>query len=91
MQSIKTSTKSLWAFVTFLSVTFGGVVSQTAVAQTALRDLERKIESVLPKPEEVRWLDIPWETNPMRARQLAAQKAKPLFIWIMDGHVLGCT
>jgi len=54
-------------------------------------DLRRKIEEVLPRPEEERWLRVPWELNLMKARAESQRQAKPLLVWIMDGNVLGCT
>ncbi len=53
--------------------------------------LEQKIASVLPKKEEQRFLEIPWQSNVLAARSLAQQTNKPMFIWIMDGNVLGAT
>ena len=44
---------------------------------------------VLPPAEK--WTQIPWETDLTAARQRAAREKKPLFLWIMDGHPLGCT
>ena len=53
--------------------------------------LDRKVASVLPKPDEERWLRIPWRLNVMQARADAQAGGKPLFLWIMNGHPLGCT
>lgn len=33
---------------------------------------------------------IPWETNLWEARQKAADAGKPILLWEMDGHPLGC-
>ncbi|HEY1190491.1 MAG TPA: hypothetical protein VGE74_22855 [Gemmata sp.] len=33
---------------------------------------------------------IPWETNLWAARKKAAESGKPLLLWEMDGHPLGC-
>ena len=52
--------------------------------------LDQKIARVLPRPDEERWLQIPWRTDVMRARQEAQSAHKPLFFWIMQGHPLGC-
>lgn len=52
--------------------------------------LEQKVKSVLPAPEEERWLQIPWRTDLMQARAEAQRASKPLFMWIMDGHPLAC-
>jgi len=40
--------------------------------------------------------DEPWRTIPCKiglldAQQAAAKQQKPIFIWAMDGHPLGCT
>ena len=52
--------------------------------------LDQKVKSVLPAPEEERWLQIPWRTDLMQARTDAQRSGKPLFMWIMDGHPLAC-
>lgn len=45
-----------------------------------------------PKAEEVVWKDsIPWRTDLWEARREAAAAGKPIFLWEMDGHPLGCT
>lgn len=53
--------------------------------------LERNMAAVLPKPEEERWLQIPWRTHVMQARDEAQKQGKPLFLWVMNGNPLGCT
>ena len=50
-----------------------------------------RLAAVLPKPEEERWLQVPWRTDVTRARAEAQRTGKPLFFWIMDGSPLGCT
>jgi hypothetical protein len=47
-------------------------------------------EQLQPDPSEV-WRSIPWKTNLLEAQQEAAQQGRPIFIWAMDGHPLGCT
>jgi len=42
-------------------------------------------------PPAEKWTEIPWETDLIAARKRAAREGKPLFLWIMDGHPLGCT
>ena len=46
---------------------------------------------VRPRPEEVRWQAIPWQTDLWEARRLAAEQGKPIFLWAMNGNPLGCT
>lgn len=54
-------------------------------------DLDAKIASVRPTGAEEKWLSVPWRTNLMHARQEAQEAGKPLFLWVMNGHPLGCT
>ena len=62
--------------------------SAGAVDATRFRDL---LAYIKPRPEEVRWTAIPWQTNLWAARRLAAQHGKPIFLWAMNGNPLGCT
>lgn len=54
-------------------------------------DLDAKIASVRPTGAEEKWLTIAWRTNLMHARKEAQDRGKPLFLWVMNGHPLGCT
>ncbi|HEX2184013.1 MAG TPA: hypothetical protein VHN78_00735 [Chloroflexota bacterium] len=49
------------------------------------------LDYVRPKPEEVKWQAIPWQTDIWEARRLAVQQGKPIFLWAMNGNPLGCT
>ena len=46
---------------------------------------------IAPTEGEQEWLSIPWETDLAAAREKAAREGKPVFLWEMDGHPLGCT
>jgi hypothetical protein len=46
---------------------------------------------IRPTADESKWLQIPWRTDLTAARQEAAAAGKPLLLWEMDGHPLGCT
>lgn len=46
---------------------------------------------IKPDKDEDKWAGIPWLTDLWQARQLAAQQGKPILLWEMDGHPLGCT
>ena len=46
---------------------------------------------IRPRPEELRWQTIPWETDLWTARRRAVQEEKPIFLWAMNGNPLGCT
>ena len=48
-------------------------------------------ELIRPHPEELRWREIPWQTDLREACRLAAEEGKPIFLWAMNGNPLGCT
>lgn len=47
-------------------------------------------EQLKPAADEP-WRTIPWQVSLLEAQRLAAKEKKPIFIWAMDGHPLGCT
>jgi hypothetical protein len=48
------------------------------------------LQLIAPSADESVWMQIPWETDLTKARERAAAEKKPLFLWEMDGHPLGC-
>lgn len=48
------------------------------------------IKEILPKVEEKAWEKIPWRVDLWEARREAAEQGKPIYLWEMDGHPLGC-
>jgi hypothetical protein len=46
---------------------------------------------IKPGPGEDKWAEIPWQTSLWEARKRAAAEGKPILLWEMDGHPLGCT
>ena len=45
---------------------------------------------VRPRPEDLRWLQIPWVTDLWEGRRRAAREGRPIFLWAMNGNPLGC-
>jgi hypothetical protein len=45
----------------------------------------------LQPPKNEPWRTIPWKITLIDAQRIAIQEKKPIFIWAMDGHPLGCT
>ena len=45
---------------------------------------------VRPRSEELRWLEIPWETGLWAGRAKAKALQRPIFLWAMNGNPLGC-
>ena len=55
------------------------------------QDQFNKLLSVIkPDPHTEKWQQIPWRSNLWEARQQAARAGKPILLWEMDGHPLGC-
>ena len=51
-----------------------------------------KLHAIIkPKTSESQWEQIPWLVSLWEARQRAAAEGKPILLWEMDGHPLGCT
>ena len=46
---------------------------------------------IKPKLDESKWEQIPWLTSLWEARRRAAAEGRPILLWEMDGHPLGCT
>ena len=51
-----------------------------------------KLQALIkPDAGEDAWAKIPWLTDLWQARKIAAAQGKPILLWEMDGHPLGCT
>lgn len=44
-----------------------------------------------PTDEERIAESLPWKANLLEGVKAAAAEDKPLFLWVMNGHPLGCT
>jgi hypothetical protein len=53
-------------------------------------DAAKVLAAVRPGPGEDAFAEIPWRTSLWEARQVAAKEGKPILLWEMDGHPLGC-
>ena len=72
-----------------LLVAFGTHAGATPEVDSS--NLARLHALMQPTSEETRWLQIPWRTSLWQARIDAAAAGKPIYLWEMDGHPLGCT
>ncbi|MEO0479679.1 MAG: hypothetical protein AAF196_09385 [Planctomycetota bacterium] len=64
-------------------------VETTAPAVSRQRFDELRI-TLQPNPDAP-WRSIAWRIDLLAAQREASEANKPLFIWAMDGHPLGCT
>jgi hypothetical protein len=46
---------------------------------------------IKPHTGEQKWEQVPWLADLWEARRRAAEQGKPILLWEMDGHPLGCT
>jgi hypothetical protein len=40
---------------------------------------------------ELAWAQLPWLTTYHEGLEKASEQARPLLLWVMNGHPLGCT
>jgi hypothetical protein len=75
-----------YALPAFLAATL------TAQAGPTLTDAEYAsvLKTARPAAGEDKFDQVPWLTSLWQARQQAAKEGKPILLWEMDGHPLGC-
>jgi len=54
------------------------------------KQVQHLLVTIKPSEGEDPFATIPWQTSLWEARKLAAKEGKPLLLWEMDGHPLGC-
>jgi hypothetical protein len=54
-------------------------------------DFDKYRSLVLPEAAELEWKKINWESQLAAGVLRAGQEGKPILIWAMNGHPLGCT
>ena len=67
----------------------------TSGAVRAAEPIERgqfeKLHALIkPQDAELKWAAIHWLADLWEARRQAATQGKPILLWEMDGHPLGC-
>ena len=73
----------VWSLFSGLLLAAGAVSAQAA--------LEERIDRLLARAEENRFLEIDWRTDLLEARAEANEVGKPMFMWMMNGNPLGAT
>ena len=48
------------------------------------------LKTVRPAPGDDKFDQVPWLISLWEARKQAAKEGKPILLWEMDGHPLGC-
>ncbi|MEK6236761.1 MAG: hypothetical protein N2C14_18805 [Planctomycetales bacterium] len=65
-------------------------VAAAESAELSESEFQKLHASLKPSADEP-WRTIPWKISLLDAQRTAAAQKKPIFIWAMDGHPLGCT
>ena len=52
---------------------------------------ERLRDAILPTPAELAWREQPWRASLWEAVVEAQRLERPILLWAMNGHPLGCT
>jgi len=67
-----------------------GICPHVSAQDTGLSKLGQQCLAV-GADQAAAWRTVDWQTDLIAAQHLAIEQQKPLFIWAMDGHPLGCT
>jgi len=75
------------AFAPIILLTLATSTSEDLDATT----FEQWRDYVLPAAEDERWLEVGWRATYWDAVLEAHEVKRPLLVWAMNGHPLGCT
>jgi hypothetical protein len=65
-------------------------IVKAAISPLSNPQFEELKKVIQPQPGEDLFDTIPWQVSLWQARTLAAKEGKPILLWEMDGHPLGC-
>lgn len=54
-------------------------------------DLDRMLAAIVPASEELAFREIPWRPTFWDGVVEAREQDRPVLLWAMNGHPLGCT
>lgn len=74
-----------------LSLFLGRAVAQDAALVASEARFEAAWAHIMPAAGELRWQAIPWRAVLADAVVEAHRADKPVLLWAMNGHPLGCT
>lgn len=55
-----------------------------------VEEFQKLHKELQPSKDDI-WRTIPWKVSLADAVAQAAKEKKPVFMWSMDGHPMGCT
>jgi hypothetical protein len=74
-----------------LTVALAALLTSSGLSAQEPQSFRELHALIKPQEAELKWDKIPWLTSLWEARQKAAAQGKPILLWEMDGHPLGCT
>ncbi|MBT4012583.1 MAG: hypothetical protein HN617_06685 [Planctomycetaceae bacterium] len=74
-----------------LTICLPGFISLSSAEEVLTEQRFRQLHKQLQPADDELWRTIPWRTSLLDAQRRAITEKKPIFIWAMDGHPLGCT
>ena len=74
-----------------VSIALAASILCSVVQAETLTDARYRELLELLQPGDELWRSIPWQIDLLEAQRTAVADKKPIFIWAMDGHPLGCT
>ncbi|HZY88249.1 MAG TPA: hypothetical protein VFE78_25660 [Gemmataceae bacterium] len=81
----------LWRAALVSAFWLAGCLTASAAGPLNPADFDRVRGLIKPAAAEATWARVPWQTSLWEARRKAAAQGKPILLWEMDGHPLGCT
>ncbi|MFT4513711.1 MAG: hypothetical protein ACI89X_001917 [Planctomycetota bacterium] len=79
------------AFVLSLAAAVPPQEAPRAPAQVSAPTFAAWRDHIAPLPAEDRWLQIDWHDSVSAGVQAATEQQRPMLLWLMNGHPLGCT
>ena len=81
----------LLALALTATILLSNFASSSSTAEDLTEQRFRQLHKQLQPAADELWRTIPWRTSLLEAQRRAVTEKKPIFIWAMDGHPLGCT
>ena len=69
----------------------GCVAPASSIHDLGGHDLSYWRERISPAASELAWMKIPWQPSFHEGLLEARSQGRPLLLWVMNGHPLGCT
>ena len=82
-------------YIAFFLFSFSTVCVLNAQSEKPLTinrsNYEAWMPHIKPSESELRWTQIDWQPDLKTGIAKAAESGKPILLWTMNGHPLGCT